>query len=43
MYDHETRAVLEAAREYRAAYIRDAFRAFVRRPAPALGKHAHAG
>jgi len=42
MYDKDTHDLLEAAREYRAAYIRDLFRAVFRRPAPAYGKPAHA-
>lgn len=43
MYDKDTHDLLEAAREYRAAYIRDAFRAFFRRPTPAEAQPAHAG
>ncbi|MDM8165952.1 hypothetical protein [Roseovarius sp.] len=42
MYDKETHALLETAREYRAAYIRGLFRSLFRRSAPAYTKPAHA-
>lgn len=43
MYDKDTHDLLETARELRANYIRDAFRALFRRPATAPAGHAHAG
>ncbi|MEQ8896041.1 MAG: hypothetical protein RID23_03040 [Roseovarius sp.] len=42
MYDKDTHNLLEAAREYRAAYIRDLFRSLFRRPAPAFTGSARA-
>lgn len=45
MYDKDTHDLLETAREMRANYIRDAFRALFRRPATvsAPAQAAHAG
>lgn len=44
MYNNETHDLIEAARELRAAYMRDMFRSLFRRPvtAPALSKAAQA-